>query len=277
MKLHQKFLATVGSVALLLALSSFASCADDSETNTTPGFRVTLETRAELLEGPTFTNAFDWEITLSKVYVSSGALYYFDGSPIESAALPAPESESKLGFLNPFAPSVAYAHPGHYQAGEAKGEMLEATSFELVAGTATLATGEGTSGLFRSARFTFNSPATGPNAGELGDKVLVVEGTAVKGALSKIFRLEGGEADVLDAANEPAIEGSTFDEVDVQSDGVVTIHFNPEVWFDQAELDDVVDSSDGEPVLVPADDRAAKSFVRGIKKSSAITFSFAAD
>ncbi len=258
-----------------LFLLSLSACADDSETNTTPGFRVTLETQAELVAGPTFTNAFDWEITLSKVYVSSGAIYYFDGSPIESASISKPSTMSKLGFLNPFAPTVAYAHPGHYQPGEAKGEMLEATSFELVAGSAKLAAGEGTSGLFRSARFTFNAPATGPEASELGNKVLVVEGTAVKGALSKVFRLEGGEADVLDAADEPAIEGCTFDEVDVESDGVVTIHFNPEVWLDQAEFDTVADSTDGEPVLVPSDDVAAKSFVRGIKKSSAITFSFA--
>jgi hypothetical protein len=265
-----KHLQLLGIVSVL----ALSACGDDNGTNTTPGFRVTLETRAELTNAPSFENAVGWQITLSKVYVSSGAIYYFDGSPIESAAISKPSSMSRLGFLNPFAPSVAYAHPGHYQEGEAKGEMLEATSFELVAGVATLATGEGTSGEFRSARFTFNAPPAGPMASALGSKVVVVEGTAAKGAMSKVFRLEGGEGDVLDAAKEPAIEGCTFDEADVQSDGVVTIHFDPEVWLDQAEFDTVEDSADGEPVLVPTDDSASKSFVRGIKKSSAITFSF---
>ncbi len=250
-----------------------SACSDDSETNTTPGFRVVLKTRAELAGGATFTNAFDWQFTLTKVAISTGALYYFDGEPIESTAALAPKPD---GFQpwQLLSPRVAHAHPGHYVPGEAKGEMLTPASFDLIPGAVGLADGEGTSGVFRSAKVNWQSPAEGALAAELGDHVILLEGSATKGALSKVFRFVATRADALDAADEPALEGCAFDEADVQGDGTVVLRVDPSVWLDQAELDELPDSPDGEPVSPSADDPAARAFVRGIKKSSALTFHF---
>jgi hypothetical protein len=269
----------------LLSLGScfclgLSGCSDGTDTNTTPGFRVTLETQVELASPPTFENAMGWQISLTKVAMSSGPIYYFDGAPIESAARsgsgPArapglPVVEPGWGILSPL---FVHAHPGHYDPGEAKGEMLEPASFDLAAGPATLSTGEGTSGVFRSARFTWQSPAQGALASELGADVLLVEGTATKGEFEKVFKLVAAPSDTLDAADEPELDGCTFEEVDVQSDGLVTISVDPRVWLDQADFSDVEPSPDGTPVEVPAELEAARAFVRGIKKSTAFTFRF---
>ena len=61
----------------------------------------------------------------------------------------------------------AFAHPGHYVPGNAKGEMLTAYSADLLAG-GMLGTGDGVTGLVRSATFSYATPATGPAAAELG-------------------------------------------------------------------------------------------------------------
>ena len=274
--MNRRTLLSLGSCFLL----GLAGCSEGTDTNTTPGFRVTLETKVELASPPSFENAMGWEIKLTKIAMSSGPIYYFDGAPIESAARsessPArapvvPQIEPVWGLLSPL---FAHAHPGHYDAGEAKGEMLESTSFDLAAGAAELPRGEGTSGVFRSARFTWQSPAQGALASELGADVLILEGTATKGELEKIFKLVAAPSDTLDAAEEPELDGCTFEEADVQSDGVVTISVDPRVWLDQADFSDVETSSDGSPVEVPAELEAARAFVRGIKKSTAFTFSF---
>lgn len=256
-----------------------AACTgDEDDDGTTTGQRVTLATTVEMAGPATFTNAFDWEIVLSRAIVSNGAFYYFEGAPIDStqASLPRREvgASSLLGLLRWLAPSVAHAHPGHYQPGEARGEMLESSSFDLLAGPTTLADGDGITGMVRSGRFTWGAPPTGPMADVLGDAVVVVEGAASKGDQQKVFRLVAKRADVLDAADEPLVEGCVFEEFDVQSDGTVTLRIAPRVWLDQAELDDVPDSADGEPVDVPADDRASKAFIRGVKKSSAFVFTY---
>ena len=257
---------------------ALSACSDDDSETTTPGFRVDLGTRIEIEGGLSHTNAFDWDIELSKVVLSSGPIYYFDGSPIETAALhPAPARPPGTRVFEWFAPRVAHAHPGHYDEGEAKGEMLEAASFDLAVGPASLPTGEGTSGVFRSARFTWASPATGPLAAELGGSVLILEGTAEKGTSLVSFRLEASEADVLDSAGEPSLEGCTFDEANVQSNGTVTVRVDPSVWLNQAEFDDVLGDVESGPVLIPRDHPASKAFVRGIKKSSAVRFSFEAN
>lgn len=277
------------STSLLLALvvvapGLVASCdtASDDDTTTT-GKRVTLRTQVELEGEPTFENAFGWQIELRRVLLSSGAMYYFEGHPIESAARGGSTQSAtpvRLGRTQPspwrslLSPGVAHAHPGHYDEGDARGEMLSPASFDLLAGPTTLADGEGVSGLVRSARFTYQDPPTGALASELDGSVVLVEGTGTKGELSKVFQLRANRAEVLDASGEPVVEGCTFEEVDIQSEGTVTLHVSPAEWLDQAELDDVPDSPDGQPVLVGPEDRAKKAFVRGLKKSSGFVFTY---
>lgn len=258
-----------GALAVATGASSFlAACVGtDEDGDSTTGKRVTLATRAELRSGPSFTNALGWSFTLTKVQISSGALYYFDGEPLEPVArAPArpPVGSLLLG--------VAHAHPGHYKEGNAKGEMLEAASYDLVAGAATLGTGEGVSGLFRSARFTYQSPAAGALASEMGAAVVIVEGSATKDGVTRAFRLVGLADDVLDAEGEPVLDGCVFEEIDVEDDGTVTVGIDPSVWLDQADLSGLPEGS--VPVEVAREDVVHLAFARGLKKSTACHFSF---
>ncbi len=276
--MRRTFLRTLASVALgtvsVAAMSSGAAlltaCLDGGEDgDSTTGTRVELATRAELAGGLEFTNAFGWSFELTKVLVSTGAFYYFDGEPLEPVARVSPPPSKRPLFS---LVSVAHAHPGHYKEGNAKGEMLTAASFDLAAGPATLGKGEGVSGPFRSARFSFNAPAEGAMAADMGIAVVIVEGKATKDGATKAFRLVGQAEDVLDAEGEPTLDGCTFDEVDVQDSGAIVVSIDPSVWLDQAQLDDLPDGA--APVDVAREDAVHVSFARGLKKAVAYRFRY---
>lgn len=269
-KLQRPLVIGLTAFALVVAQASVATMlgACDVE-QTTTGKRVVLRTEATLGGTQDFTNAFMWSIHIDKAIVSVGPFYYFSGAPIVTAMnTPSPRP------ANPFAIRSAYAHPGHYVPGDALGEMLAPASFDLVAGVTPLADGEGITGTFRSTEFHWTTPAVGPLAADLGANVVLIEGTAKKDAMTKPFRLVGGMADVLDPEMRPQVDGCTFTEFAVETDGKVTARIWPSVWLDQAEFDEVPDSPDGKPVDVAADNRAAKAFVRGLKKGQAYTFEF---
>lgn len=272
--MRRTFLKTLGSLALgavslgtmTAGAAGLSACLGGEEDgDSTTGKRVALSTRVQLARGAELTNAFGWSFKLTKVLVSSGAFYYFDGEPLEPVAgTPTPRSFSLIG--------VAHAHPGHYKEGNAKGEMLTAASYDLIRGPTPLAEGEGVSGTFRSARFTFQSPAQGSMASEMQSAVVIVEGTATKGSATKAFRLVGLVDDVLDADGEPKLDGCGFEPIDVQDDGSVVVSIDPSVWLDQAQLDDLPDSSS--PVEVARDHAVHVSFARGLKKATAYRFAY---
>lgn len=263
-------LSTATLVVGQLAIGTLAG-ACDGDPQTTTGKHIVLHTEATLGGTADFTNAFQWNIHLEKAIVSAGPFYYFSGAPIVTADhRPTPRRWD----LNPFAIKSAYAHPGHYDPGEALGEMLEPASFDLLAGVTPMADGDGITSVYRSTQFHWATPPVGALAATLGANVVLVEGTAKKDALMKHFRLVGGMADVVDPEGLPQVDGCAFKEIDVESDGKVTVRIWPSAWLDQAEFDDVVDSTDGTPVDVPATDRASKAFVRGLKKGEAYTFEF---
>ncbi len=270
-KLRRALTIGMSTLALVVGHAAIGTAlgACDVDPQTTTGKRIVLHTEATLGGTAEFTNAFQWTIHIDKALVSTGPFYYFSGAPIVTA-----DNRTPTRDLNPFAIKHAYAHPGHYVPGETLGEMLESSSFDLVAGVTPLADGDGITGVYRSTQFHWQAPPTGPAAAELGANVVLLEGTAKKDALIKHFRLVGGMADVLDPEALPQVDGCTFTEFDVQSDGKVTAKIWPSIWLDQAEFDDVPDSPDGKPVDVPADNRAAKAFVRGLKKGQAYTFEF---
>lgn len=260
---------TLGAVTLG-AGALVSACADDATT----GRRVTLKTRIvadDSVDAPV-VNAYGWSIQLTKVALSVGGLYYFDGAPIFSAQR-APARLDRLDHL--FGVRAAHAHPGHYQAGNAMGQMLTPTSVDLARGGADLAAGEGTTGTLRSGRFVYGEKPVGPAASALGDHVVVIEGKGTKGAMVRLFRASAAVADVLDSDGEAKLDGCAFDgDPDVEADGVVTVHVKPSVWLDQAELDAVPESMDGAPVDLTPDEEAFKAFVRGLKKGSALVFSY---
>lgn len=264
------------STTALAAAVFVGACGDEA----TSGKRVTLKTRITADDGiaAPFTNAYGWSIKLSKAFVSVGPLYYFDGAPIFSTArapraLPASRSREELARL--LGLGTAHAHPGHYEPGDAMGEVLQASSADLTLGIVDLPPGDGVSGSYRSGRFTFGDPPVGSAAQALGASVVRLEGEATKDAMTRHFSAALGVSDVLDSYGEPSLEGCAFDkETDVEADGTVTIHIKPSVWLDQSEFDDIAEGTEAAPTELTPETEAWKALSRGLKKGSAVIFSY---
>lgn len=247
-------------------------CSDTPDATT--GTRLALAIRVGTEEGTAaITNQKGWTIVLSKAHVATGAFYFFEGSPIFSWAPPSVRGGGKVHQL--FGDGIAHAHPGHYVAGEARGQMLAPTSIDLLKADTTYPNAEGTSGITRSATFSFSSPATGPFANDLGASVVVLEGTATKAGASRIFRAEVGTADVLHDG-QLIVEGCPFEEANVQSNGTVFVKIRLSTWLGQVEFDEVKPSTDGKPVLLDPSSTAFNQLVRGVKVGAAYTFSYKA-
>ncbi|HEX7670309.1 MAG TPA: hypothetical protein VF395_12025, partial [Polyangiaceae bacterium] len=210
----------------------------------TTGRRVVFETRAAVdpeFESE-FVTSFGWKVKIDRAAVAIGSLYYFDGEPAfvrNDGEGPGP-LERVARFLGE---GVAHAHPGHYQAGNALGQMLEPSSVDLFAAPAALGPGDGVTGTYRSARFTFADKAVGAAANELGGHAALAEGTATKtsdGGASVIhFRVSADFATLAKNVTKAEVDGCEFDETDVGGDGTVTVTFKPSIWFDLVDFSKV--------------------------------------
>jgi hypothetical protein len=234
---------------LALAALALVACSTDSGTS---GKRIRLEAKIGVTpESKEFTNAAGWRVKTTKAVVAVGALYYYDGDTIFASR--------RFTFIKP-----AYAHPGHYIPGNAKGEMRTPTSADVLAG-ATLGTGDGVSGMVRSATFAF--------AGELGPNAIVLEGTAEKGAELRTFRAEISFDETKGADGRPEVEGCAFTPADMESDGVVRVAIKLPLWFDQVDFEPIPKSDDGKPIVMPAG-LARNQLVRGTKAGLGYAFSY---
>lgn len=262
--------AVAGSIIFLSSTLVSGLLGASCTTETTAQKRVSLATQIvadDAVDAP-IVNAYGWSLQLSRIALSMGPLYYWNGSPAVARATP-PDPFQFLRIAS------AYAHPGHYVPGDAMGQMLQSSSVDLALGEATLPVGEGVSGVYRSARFTFEEKPVGGAVEALGGHIVVLEGTGKKDTLKRVFRAEFDIADILDAASKAEVEGCAFqDAPDVQADGTVTVHVVPSVWLDQLELDAVPESMDGKPVLLARDSVAFRALDRGLKKASAFIFEY---
>ena len=280
---HRKVL-LVAAAATSLALAACASDGggagggDDGETTT--GKRVTFDTVVTRKGELTFTNEEGWNVTLTRALVSVGPFYYFEGEPIESATeallIPPPAHRSVWERASDLLIGTAHAHPGHYVEGSAHGEMLTAASVDLVAGTTPIAAGEGITGLIRSARFGWTSPAQGAFAADLGTLVALVEGHAVKEDEERWFRLEATPTEALDAAQKLQVEGCVFDAIDVEDGGTVTVSIDPSVWLAGSDFAEAPEGAEGAPEVVPVGTQPFNAFERGLKKGGGYHFTFTA-
>jgi hypothetical protein len=271
-KLGSVAISTLAVISLSLAGGAAASGCGSQDT--TAGTRVTLGTQVTAAHPPgaPFENGVGWKLTIHSAWLSVGDLYYFDGAPITaSLAPPARAPHRSHGWLGI---REAHAHPGHYVEGNALGQMLSPRTVDLMAPISDLAAAEAVSGTYRSARFAFASPPEGPLAAALAGHVLVVEGTGTKGELTRVFRGALDEADVLDAAQLPEVEGCIFDEAPVEADGTVMLEVDLRLMLDQLELDELPESDDGEPVDLTRDGKAFNALSRGAKKGAVYRFSY---
>ena len=262
------------SVAMLATASMLGGGCSDGGKSTT-GRRILLGTSIAAAPegGAAFANAQGWSIKVDKLLVSTGALYYFEGATIFSQNdVP---SNRTYDLLNRFIGiRTAYAHPGHYVPGNARGQLLNGLTVDLHAGPVLLAVGEGVTGIVRSATFSFGVPPEGELAGLMESHVAIIEGTATRESDVRVFRAEITASDMLNANKMAAIEGCPFVPTNMDGDGAVTLTIELPLWFDQVEFDAVPASVDGRPVLVPDSSIAHNQLVRGMKAGDGYVFSY---
>lgn len=259
--------------ALALLAPLLEACAD-----TTTGRRVVLHTRIELESESftTFENALGWHVTIEHAWIATGAFGYFDGVPPIEARLTSTRAHSeRLALERLLGVGVAHAHPGHYQAGAALGEMTGPSSVDLLDGTSPLADGDGVTGTYRSARFSFGAPPVGPFADELDGHAAVVEGRAeLDGEATRYFRAVADVDDLAQILAGGRIDGCQFDEVVVTGDGTVTVRVDPSSWFRLVDFAELEPGSRDAPSEFAPDTQPRLAFADGLAQLSAYEFSF---
>ncbi|MFC1642505.1 hypothetical protein ACFL5O_07435 [Myxococcota bacterium] len=262
--------ATLILAALPMLGAAFASACDEDATEATQGKRVMLATRLELGDDPgqPFVTATGWSVTVTRALVSLKALYYYDGEP--PALVLGPSRWERLLGLR-----VAHAHPGHYQAGTALGEMTTPGSADLVAGPAGMADGRGITGFYRSAEIRFGAPAVGSVGDELGEHVLLVEGSARLDDEHREFRAAATAEDLRNPDGVIGVIGCGFEAAEVQGPGTIVLRIRASVWLDQVDFASVPESENGAPVELPAGSLAEMAFKHlGVTRAGAYHFEF---
>jgi hypothetical protein len=263
-------LTSAGALGLALSIEACG-------TGNTGGARIALDTRVGLAaNAQSFTTAMGWDVRLSRVLMSTGPFYYFDGAPplVQRTREHAPRWSSTLEALGL---SRAFAHPGHYNAGDALGQMLHSWSIDLLAGPADLPPGDGVTGIYRSASFSFTSPPEGPMASVMESHAVIVEGVAERGGSQPLPFVATAElADVERSAADGYIDGCEFAELDVGEAGRVTVLVNPKIWFDLVDFSELAPATDAAPVEFPAGSQPKIAFALGLAQLSAYEFSFSA-
>lgn len=271
--------ALAGGFALSLLGLAFGSALEgcSSGPDSTSGKRVVLHTRVTVADAARseFQTDLGWSVTLERAAVAAGPFYYFDGAPpLVRREAPAPPwrfAQRLLGL------SLAHAHPGHYQAGNALGQMLQASSLELLDDAADFPDGDGVTGTYRSARFTIAAP-TGPAQSALGRHAALAVGAARKdGEATRYFRAFADLAEIEQHASQGQIDGCELTEVNVEGDGTVNVTVNPRVWFNLVDFTTTGAGSADEPAEFPADSNAQIAFVLGVTQLSAYKFTYLAD
>jgi hypothetical protein len=130
--------------------------------------------------------------------------------------------------------------------------------------------------------------------------VVLVEGTATRGAETLRFIAKADQQDLLDGDGNPDVAGCSFGATpggvgaNIDDNGTVTLTIVPSVWFDQVEFSYALSDGDGGTAEggsgdagdgadgAASSDRpidiggtlAWQAFVRGMKKGTAYLFSY---
>lgn len=267
-------LAAAGVLASAVGLVSSALLLQACGSDTTSGKRVVLHTRLTLEPSAAsgFATAAGWNVTLSQAMLAMGPVYYFDGAPPLEVARNSRDWQRAARWLGL---GTAHAHPGHYVAGNAMGQMLEASGVDVLGGVTELPDGDGVSGTYRSGRFTFRAATVGALSAELGENVALVAGSAEKEGQELRFFVASAElSDVAKSAAKGQVEGCEFSEVDVEADGTVTVVVNPAVWFNLVDFSAIEPGSAEAPSSFPAGSQPKIAFAQGLAQLSAYKFSY---
>lgn len=106
-------------------------------------------------------NDHGYSVAITRARLHLGPVYFYSGEPLFTRR--AEEAWPWRLLIRAAIPvGTAHAHPGHYQEGEALGELLLSGSFDLLGpGPATLGTASGVKGTYRSAQVNLSPAPTG--------------------------------------------------------------------------------------------------------------------
>lgn len=255
---------------LCMLAALYGGCGNDSTT----GRPVALKTEVALSSAleTEFETGAGWRVSLNAAALSLAALYYFDGEPAFAARR---TSSWRRALAELIGPRVAHAHPGHYVAGAALGQMLESAAVALSGDAVALPDGTGVTGTYRSGQLVFakDDGALEPLAGA----VARLAGRAEKGGKVVHFVLSASYEDVAQNAAGGAIRGCAFEPADVSGDGRIRLEIKPEVWLAYVQFDEVAEGSEDEPTEIAAGDDAQHAFAIGVAQLSAYQFSYRAE
>ena len=256
-------------VALLFtAIAALAGCSEA----TTTGKRVTLRTVvAKSVEAETFTTGFGWDVTVTQAAIATRGFYYFDGPPPTAVFKP-----KKRWFgqrVADFMIGSAWAHPGHYQAGDALGQTLlpEPVALDPFSDPPTpLPDGAGVTGIYRSAQFVI--PSEPPADPVLAGHIAIAQGSAVEhgsteGAPTYHFRMVADYADIEMNVNGGAVDGCVLDEAAVGGDGEISVEIKPAIWLNLVDFSKLDPGSEAEPT-----EARDAGFSQGLTQLSAYHF-----
>jgi hypothetical protein len=252
-----------------IAVFVTSGCSTEGAGGTT-GQRITLATRFQphAHVSATFTTGTDWEVRLHAASLAIEGLYYFDGPPAFARL-----ERTPVEWLKRFVIGTAYAHPQHYVAGNALGQMVTPTSVDLFE-PARLPEGTGVTGVFRSGRVKLPDLSAGPHANVLDGHVASARGMATKGDRIVHFRVAAALSDLQRTSPSAEIDGCVFEKIDVTRDGTVTLTVTPRVWFNLVDFSTVESGSEDAPTDIVIGQIAHRAFALGVAQLSAYHFGY---
>ena len=224
-------------IALTVALAGVACGGDTGRSRT----RFDLSVRGD--PGATFTTSAGYDVTLTAARISVAKVEFFDGEPLFS----------EKGVLDLIV-GTAHAHPGHYQEGEALGDVLTPAVVDLLSDAPPTLEGNGVTGAYRSARVDI-AP------GSEGEASVVIAGTARRDGVDHPF---AGELRLDESVAGVAV-GHRVD----GARGRFAMRVHLPTWLDRAEFDEVGPSGALEPNTQPH-----TAWLRGVRNTSAYRFDF---
>jgi len=219
--------------------------------------RVELETRVVGLGGEGAfenvppTGVDPWTVVLDEAWAALGPIYLFEGEPLLVQAL------ERLVMPR------AFAHPGHYQEGEALGEALDQRVFDLLdPDGAALGTMQAVTGTCHSARVGLGTAEAGLADGErLAGHALLLRGVASRGDERIPFE---GWLDV-----DLYVEGIEV-ELDVdEAPGHLLVEVDLERWLRRVDFATASPGEGDEPAAVVEGTQAHNALTRGVDNTLA--------
>ena len=236
-----------GALALA-AMSSLAlsGCGSEAERRTFP-----VEVTATLPGG---ANERGWTVTLESAHMSVGPVRFFEGRVLLSRRAPRFDWYSLIG-------GTAQAHPGHYVAGDALGEVLTTATVDLLTG-ATLGDASAVTGEYGSMELTLAAPTASTDAaGVLGGHAVRVRGTARNG--------DGGSVrfDAVTNLRAP-VAGVRFEKSLGMEAGRVRIAVDLGKWLGRIDFATAADPDADGVYTFPAGSQALNALGRGVEDTT---------